>query len=153
MDLETLENLMARQRNAVPVVAALLTLSLAASITFADDAADLIKSKGLTAVGNVYTLPAEKETVDGITAILALREKVKAENKVRDDLENKIKIVKSAIQKWDYDRRNLFEAYTKSTDIGEKNNKVAAANVLDSKIKEADAVKTDLETKINGLRH
>jgi hypothetical protein len=115
------------QKTRVGCVAVLLALAspMACPIAHADESSDLLKSKHLTAVGNLYVLPQEKEVVDNLRAALALKEKVKTENKTRAELENKIKQVRSAIQQWDFQARGMYEEFQKLTDVDQKNNNVA----------------------------
>jgi aspartyl protease family protein len=116
-----------------------------------DPAADALKAKDLTKEGSVMVLPVEKELADGMKDLRKLKVKLDAEAKQRKELEAKLKIYKNGISALDHQKRQLYEEYTKLTDVTQKNNRVAQINVIDSKLVEANTTRQDLERQLNGL--
>jgi clan AA aspartic protease (TIGR02281 family) len=136
--------------------AAFTTILLAAAIAVrAEDTidvpVDIFATNHLTKFGNLYVLPAEKDLADGMKALRQLKVKVQTDEQARGALENKLKMVKSVLSQMDLQRRKLYEEYTALTDVGAKNQRVAQANVLESKIEEGKKFKDDLEKQINAI--
>jgi aspartyl protease family protein len=116
----------------------------------ADDA-DALKAKELVKNGTTYVLPAEQELADGMKDLRKLKVKLDSQSKQRRELEANLRIAKNAISLWDHQKRKLYEEYLKVNDITQKNQHVAQINILDSKLKEANDIREDLEKKVNGL--
>jgi clan AA aspartic protease (TIGR02281 family) len=129
---------------------------LLATTTFAhaEEGGDLLKSRNLTTTGNQYVLPAEKELIDGMKNVLTLRDKVKAEAKQREELEKKIKIVKTTMQQWEFQYRAQNEEFSKidaNKEPDKRNTLAASINALVAKLKEGETAKGEIEAKVNAI--
>lgn len=119
----------------------------------AEDAADadILKSKDLSKVGTIYELPVEQELANSMRDLRKLKVQIDADAKVRHGLEAKLKMAKGAIANFEFQKRRALEEYLKLTDVTQKNQRVATANLMDTKIGEVMQFKEDVDGKLKAL--
>lgn len=117
----------------------------------ADDKApeEVLKEKGLSKVGITYLLEGDAKLAETMRQFRLAKKSMDDDTKKRIDLENKVKMAKSAYAQWDYEYRQLNERLGTEKDAFRHNQIIGQINSLVSKMKEAvefkDAREADLK--------
>lgn len=126
-----------------------IMLSLLCTQAFAEDPEQVLKDKGLEAVGNTWVLPIDKDINKEMSSVRKLYGDARRAEANARTFDKKIRRVKQQIAAWEYERERLAKETRKAMTSNKYNRIVEKVNELETFIDAAKKERSEREDEMN----